>query len=181
MVYCPHYWSFVINLGNPLVLGATLCYVDQREVVIVTHIPFIVRVENSEDQWVQESELVDHEWHTKMSSKEQASTKVKEARGIYKYRVLEQGSQAPRVMETVVRKMLGSLFNRWINLSRTYYIFIAIQTISFNRVISSRYELNSTIEISKIFEHKLEDLSSLSVKDLNKSNVRAGYLSITFA
>jgi hypothetical protein len=63
-------WGILWFLGLHFVMWI------RGKLLIVTRIPFIVRVETSEDQWVQESELVDHEWHAKMSSEEHSLYKI---------------------------------------------------------------------------------------------------------
>jgi amino acid transporter len=45
-------------------LGLNLLMLQKRKKLIVTRVPYIVPDEKDESQWVQKSELVDHEWHT---------------------------------------------------------------------------------------------------------------------
>lgn len=53
-------WGLVWFLGLKLVM------VQKRKQLIVTRVPFIVPDEKDEGQWIQKSELVDHEWHTRV-------------------------------------------------------------------------------------------------------------------
>ena len=55
-------WGLVWFLGLKLVM------VQKRKQLVVTRIPFIVQNEEDPGQWVQKSELVDHEWHTRVRS-----------------------------------------------------------------------------------------------------------------
>ena len=49
-------------------LGLKLVMVQKRKQLVVTRFPFIVQDEQDPGQWVQKSELVDHEWHTRIRS-----------------------------------------------------------------------------------------------------------------
>ena len=49
-------------------LGLKLVMVQKRKQLVVTRFPFIVQDEQDPGQWVQKSELVDHEWHTRIPS-----------------------------------------------------------------------------------------------------------------
>ncbi len=49
-------------------MGLKLVMVQKRKQLVVTRFPFIVQDEADPDQWVQKSELVDHEWHTRVLS-----------------------------------------------------------------------------------------------------------------
>lgn len=55
-------WGLIWYLGLKLVM------LQKRKQLVVTRVPFIVPDEKDPGQWVQKSELVDHEWHTKVPS-----------------------------------------------------------------------------------------------------------------
>ena len=49
-------------------LGLNLVMLQKRKQLVVTRFPFIVQDEDDPGQWVQKSELIDHEWHTRIPS-----------------------------------------------------------------------------------------------------------------
>ncbi len=54
--------------GSFWYLGLKLVMLQKRKQLVVMRFPFIVQDEEDPEQWVQKSELVDHEWHTRISS-----------------------------------------------------------------------------------------------------------------
>jgi amino acid transporter len=52
--------------GSIWYLGLKLVMLQKRKQLVVTRFPFIVQDEEDPGQWVQKSELVDHEWHTRV-------------------------------------------------------------------------------------------------------------------
>jgi len=52
--------------GSIWYLGLKLVMLQKRKQLVVTRLPFIVQDEEDPGQWVQKSELVDHEWHTRV-------------------------------------------------------------------------------------------------------------------
>ncbi|TKA66477.1 hypothetical protein B0A49_10099 [Cryomyces minteri] len=71
--YSASTWFIVPTVGLSTItwglfwyLGLRIIMVKRREKLIVTRLPFLVQDDDdkNENQWIQKSELVDHEWHT---------------------------------------------------------------------------------------------------------------------